>query len=392
MAEEQRRSKLLIKNGPTLTTRLDGSTDSSSLTPPPEAGNPQAASEERIPEGGLEGVRRRAQEEARLREERIPVGGLASLHAAHDHPIVRTSGLTKAYLGTTALADVNLTLFAGEIFGLVGPNGAGKTTLLKILATLIQPDAGEAVICGYPLHKVREIRARIGFMPDVLGVYDDMLVREYLEFFARANLIPAATRDFVVDETLKVVGISHMAQQPVDGLSRGLKQRLCLGRSILHKPKLLLLDEPASGLDPLARLELREILRTLQRQGTTVVISSHVLEDLADMCDRIGVVKAGRLMCVEQTQKLIEEEGGRRLRLKAVGRSDELFEFLNRYPGVQGASWDNESIVFTMARSSEVQLAQLLKDTVDAGIPLVSFAEERQTLETAYLNVTRQAL
>ncbi|CAN0495107.1 unnamed protein product, partial [Phaeothamnion confervicola] len=188
-----------------------------------------------------------------------------------------------------ALDDVSLTLDPGEIFGLVGPNGAGKSTLLRILATLAKPDSGEVTICGYNLPQVKEIRAVIGFMPDVLGVYDDMLVREYFEFFARATNLAESTRDFAIEETMKAVGVLDRADQPVDGLSRGMKQRLCLGRTILHKPKLLLLDEPASGLDPLARLELREILRGLQRQGATVVISSHVLEDLADICDRIGI-------------------------------------------------------------------------------------------------------
>lgn len=328
-------------------------------------------------------------------EERIPEGGLAGVlarkAAADGGPLVKAVGLTKRFLGTLALNDVSLTLRPGEIFGLVGPNGAGKTTLLRILATLTKPDSGEVTICGYDLSQVREVRARIGFMPDVLGVYDDMLVREYLEFFARAANLPDATRDFAIEETMKAVGIDHMAEQPVDGLSRGNKQRLCLGRSILHKPQLLLLDEPASGLDPLARLELREILRGLQRQGTTVVISSHVLEDLQDMCDRIGVVSKGRMVCVEETRRLIEDRGGRRLRLRAMGRSEELFEFLKNYSTVDRNSvrWDNESVVCRLEGSKESDLAQLLKSAVEAGIPLVQFQEDEATLESAYLNVTQ---
>ncbi len=304
-------------------------------------------------------------------------------------PLVQANGLTKSYLGTLALKDVSFTLYAGEIFGLVGPNGAGKTTLLRILATLTPPDEGDATICNLSLKSVREVRAVIGFMPDVLGVYDDMLVREYLEFFARASNIGEQVIDYTVDETMKQVGIEHLAEQPVDGLSRGMKQRLGLGRAILHKPRLLLLDEPASGLDPLARLELREILRQLQRSGATVLISSHVLEDLADMCDRIGVVSKGSLVCVEQTQQLIQERGARRLRVRTCGKQDELFEFLQRRTGIQGLRWDNEAVVFRYEEAQEEDLAALLRDLVSQGFPLHSFSEDEATLESAYLNVTK---
>ncbi len=303
--------------------------------------------------------------------------------------LVEATGLTKSYLGTLALNNVDLTLYSGEIFGLVGPNGAGKTTLLRILATLTPPDEGQASICGLSLTSVREVRAVIGFMPDVLGVYDDMLVREYLEFFARASNIGESVLGYTIEETMRQVGIEHLADQPVDGLSRGMKQRLGLGRAILHKPRLLLLDEPASGLDPLARLELREILRQLQRSGATVLISSHVLEDLADMCDRIGVVTKGNLVCVEETRQLIQERGARRIRLRACARQDELFAFLERKAGIQGLRWDNEAVVFRYEEAKEEDLAALLREVVEQGFPLVSFGEDEATLESAYLNVTK---
>lgn len=341
--------------------------------------------EERIPEGGLEALRR----ERHVAEERIPEGGLASLRQYPEGWLVEAVGLTKSYLGTLALNDVSLKLRKGEIFGLVGPNGAGKTTLLRILATLTPPDKGEARICGFPLPQVREIRAKIGFMPDVLGVYDDMLVKEYLDFFARASGIEETVREFSVEETLRQIGLDHVAEQPVDGLSRGMKQRLGLGRAVLHKPELLLLDEPASGLDPLARLELREILRRLQRQGATVVISSHVLEDLADMCDRIGVMSRGSLVCVEETTRLIRDRGVRRMRVRAHERADELFEFLKNRKGLAGVRWDNDCVVFQMEGASDAELSNLLKDVVNQGLPLVMFMEEEPTLESAYLNLTR---
>lgn len=328
-----------------------------------------------------------------LAEERIPVGGLAGVRAASNikssNILVRAVGLTKRYQGTLALNDVSFTLYPGEIFGLVGPNGAGKSTLLKILATLTTPDSGELDICGFKINEVRSIRAVIGFMPDVLGVYDDMLVREYFEFFARATNLPESTRNYAIEETMKVVGVNGFADQPVDGLSRGMKQRLCLGRTILHKPKLLLLDEPASGLDPLARLELRETLRSLQRSGATVVISSHVLEDLSDICDRIAIVSKGNIATIRETKALIEEQGGKRLRLQALGRSEELYDFLKKHPRMSGVRWDNEAVVCRAETSHQKELADLVKEIVMHGIPLVHFREEESTLESAYLNVTQ---
>lgn len=341
--------------------------------------------EERIPEGGLAAVMA-----AQRPEERIPEGGLAGIRARQDaEPLVRAVGLTKSYLGTLALSDFSLTLYPGEILGLVGPNGAGKTTLLRILATLTRPDSGEATICGHDLKNVKKIRSHIGFMPDVLGVYDDMLVLEYLEFFGRASGLAEEVRPFAIDETLKVIGLAHVAEQPVDGLSRGMKQRLALGRAILHKPKLLLLDEPASGLDPLARLELREILRRLQNQGATVVISSHVLEDLADMCDRIAVVSKGRSVLVDKTERLIQQKGSRRMRLRAHTQREKLYDYLNSYEGVSGLRWDNENVVFQMEGATERELAGLLRSTVEAGIDIIAFHEEEPSLESAYLNVTQ---
>lgn len=303
-------------------------------------------------------------------------------------PVVRAVGLTKRYLGTTVLNDVSLTVAGGEILGLVGPNGAGKTTLLRILATLTPPDGGSANICGHPLHETREIRGCIGFMPDVLGVYDDMLVREYLEFFARAHHLPAATRDYSIDETMTVVGIHDLAQQPVDGLSRGMKQRLGLARALLHGPRLLLLDEPASGLDPLARLELREILRRLQRKGTSVIISSHVLEDLADICTRIAIIRNGRVEAIDDTDRFIGDRGTRRMRVRSAIEGDALFAFLTGRAGVDGLRWDGDSVVFRVDDATDAALARLLAEMIGAGLPVVRFSEEPSTLESAYLNVT----
>lgn len=300
---------------------------------------------------------------------------------------ISVRGLTKHYFKVPALSDVSFDLYEGEIFGLVGPNGAGKTTLLRILATLIRPDSGTASICGHSLQNIAKVRSIIGFMPDFLGVYDDMTVREYFEFFSKAYNIAENLRSYVIKETLYTVGLDKMEELVVEGLSRGLKQRLSLGRAIIHSPKVLFLDEPASGLDPLARLELREILRGLAAKGVTILISSHVLEDLADICDRIGIINRGCLVYSESTKKLIKERGGRRIRVLAKSRREMLHEELKKRPDIEDLRWDGDTLSFQLTGDEDI--VQLVKTLVEKGFPLVSFYEETPTLETAYLNITR---
>lgn len=324
--------------------------------------------------------------------ETIPEGGLAGLRARREaeHSLVAV-GLTKRYQGALALADVSLKLKKGEIFGLIGPNGAGKTTLLRILATLTRPDSGEFTLNGVLHTNVREVRRQIGFTNDVLGVYDDMLVGEYLEFFARASGIDRHLVDFAVEETLQLVDLLKMRNQPVDGLSRGMKQRLAFSRAIIAKPSLLLLDEPASGLDPLARLELKELLLRMARRGATVVISSHVLEDLAEVSDRIGVLRNGLLIRVAETADLVKEEGSRRLRLQVAERGDELFEFLQARSDVAGLRWDKDELVFRWVdpdgKANAEDPSRFLAALIGAGFFIRSFAEEKASLENAYLHL-----
>ena len=327
--------------------------------------------------------------------EKIPEGGLAGLRkAASNDCSLKAVGLTKRYQGSLALADVSLSLKKGEIFGLIGPNGAGKTTLLRILATLTKPDSGEFSLNGVPHTDTREIRRQIGFTNDVLGVYDDMLVGEYLEFFARASGIERHLVDFSVEETLRLVDLLNMRDQPVDGLSRGMKQRLAFSRAIIAKPSVLLLDEPASGLDPLARLELKELLLRMARQGTTVVISSHVLEDLAEVSDRVGVLRNGLLIRVAETADLVKEEGSRRLRVQPAERGDELFEFLKARDDVAGLRWDKDELVFRwvapdsdQSRANEEDPSRFLAALVGAGFLIRAFSEEKASLENAYLHL-----
>ena len=325
--------------------------------------------------------------------EKIPEGGLAGLRQAREseNSLVAV-GLTKRYQGTLALSDVSVKLKKGEIFGLIGPNGAGKTTLLRILATLTKPDTGEFTLNGVPHTNVREVRRQIGFTNDVLGVYDDMLVGEYLEFFARASGIERHLVDFAVEETLQLVDLLKMKNQPVDGLSRGMKQRLAFSRAIIAKPNLLLLDEPASGLDPLARLELKELLLRMARQGATIIISSHVLEDLAEVSDRIGVLRNGLLIRVAATSDLVKEEGSRRLRLQVAERGEELFEFLQARPDVAGLRWDKDELVFRWvdpggSKANSEDPSRFLAALIGAGFMIRAFSEEKASLENAYLHL-----
>ena len=327
--------------------------------------------------------------------EKIPEGGLAGMRAAKESEYSLVAvGLTKRYQGALALSDVSLKLRKGEIFGLIGPNGAGKTTLLRILATLTKPDTGEFTLNGVPFTNVREVRRQIGFTNDVLGVYDDMLVGEYLEFFARASGIERHLVDFAVEETLQLVDLLKMKNQPVDGLSRGMKQRLAFSRAIIAKPTMLLLDEPASGLDPLARLELKELLLRMARQGATVVISSHVLEDLAEVSDRVGVLRNGLLIRVAATSDLVKEEGSRRLRLQVAERGEELFEFLHARPDVAGLRWDKDELVFRWvdpggdkSKANTEDPSRFLAVLVNAGFLIRAFSEDKASLENAYLHL-----
>lgn len=211
--------------------------------------------------------------------------------------LVETVNLTRSYGSNLALDSLNLKIPQGAVYGFIGPNGAGKTTTMRILTTLLKPTSGEAWIAGHSvLGDKRAVRKVVGFMPDFFGVYDNMKAAEYLEFFAAAYDIPPARRPKLIDDLLALVDLSHKKYEDVMGLSRGMKQRLSLARTMIHDPALLILDEPASGLDPRARVELRELLKELRSMGKTIMISSHILTELAEMCTHIGIIEGGNLL------------------------------------------------------------------------------------------------
>jgi ABC-2 type transport system ATP-binding protein len=208
--------------------------------------------------------------------------------------MIQATGLRKTYGKLQALQDMHMTVYKGDIYGFVGPNGAGKSTTIKILATLLRPDAGTALIGGVPVTKGDTVRGLIGYMPDTFGVYEDMTVWQYLEFFAAAYFIPTRQRRPLLEDILKLTDLDFKRDAMVQSLSRGMQQRLGVARVLVHDPQVLLLDEPASGLDPRARIELRELLKELSRMGKTVLISSHILSELEEMCTRLGIVEQGR--------------------------------------------------------------------------------------------------
>ncbi len=211
--------------------------------------------------------------------------------------MISVTNLTKTYGSRIALDHVSFEVPKGEIFGFVGPNGAGKTTTIRILAALLEPSDGQALIDGADVTREPDlVHERLGYMPDFFGVYDQLTVSEYLHFYAACYRQPKARRQKIVNDLLELVGLPERRDQAVDTLSRGLKQRLCLARALVHDPAVLLLDEPASGLDPRARVEMREILKTLQGMGKTIVISSHILPELTELCSMVGIIDHGRII------------------------------------------------------------------------------------------------
>ena len=308
-------------------------------------------------------------------------------------PIVRTEGLVKRYDGTLAVAGVSLSVDAGEIFGLVGPNGAGKTTTLRILATLLAPSAGEAEIAGFSVTRnPDEVRRVLGFMPDVFGVYDDMKVWEYLDFFARCYGIPPAGRRRMIGDLLELVDLADKREAYVQTLSRGMQQRLCLAHALVHDPQVLLLDEPASGLDPRARVELRELLRELRVLGKTILISSHILPELEELCTSVAIVDRGQVLAQGRVADIERRlRFGAVLRVRLLGESEVLEAARARFaadPDVATATVLDDGTIELGFRGDDAATARLLAESIAAGLPIVSFARAASDLEELFLQVT----
>ncbi len=310
--------------------------------------------------------------------------------------IIEIIGLTKKYGELTALNNLNLNIEEGAVFGFIGPNGAGKTTTMRILTTLLKPTSGQAWIAGHSVTKdPRGVRRAIGYMPDFFGVYDDMKVWEYLDFFAACYDIPQASRAGMVDDLLALVDLQHKKDAYVESLSRGMKQRLCLARTLAHDPQVLILDEPASGLDPRARIEIRELLRELKNMGKTIFFSSHILSEVADICTSIGIIEAGSLVAFGGVEEMKRQLRAHRVVvMRLLGSLSPAQELLLQNTAVYDmqAGQENglppDTIRFNFQGDDET-LSQLLAQLISAGIQVVSFSEEHGDLEDVFLQVTK---
>ena len=305
--------------------------------------------------------------------------------------MIAVEELTKVYGARTALDHVSFEVPEREIFGFVGPNGAGKTTTLRILAALLEPNGGKASIDGTDVTRERDrVHMRIGYMPDFFGVYDQLTVGEYLDFYAACYRQPKQRREKIVDDLLALVGMTDRKGQLVDTLSRGLKQRVCLARALVHDPAVLLLDEPASGLDPRARVEMREILKELQRMGKTIVISSHILPELTELCTMIGIIDHGRMRAVGPVRDVIERlTSAHRLRITVLKERDAAIEVLEPLPAVKHVSAVNGSIEAEYD-GDEVTASDILLALTQAGVRVSSFTPVDGGLEDAFLKATSE--
>jgi ABC-2 type transport system ATP-binding protein len=306
--------------------------------------------------------------------------------------MLELANLTKEYRNVRAVDQLNLRVKEGEIFGFIGPNGAGKTTTIKMVATLLRPTAGDAKVHGLSVKdRPEEVRAIIGYMPDYFGVYDDVKVWEYLDFFAAAYKIPRVERPSIINEVLELTDLGSKRESFVEELSRGMKQRLCLAKTLVHEPLLLLLDEPASGLDPRARIEIRELLKELRRMGKTIFVSSHILSELADLCTCIGILEEGKLIASGSVEEIIEATGiTRTLEVRATQGKERAEEVLRDNPRVQDVILEPDTDRFHVAFTGELDdVADLLKELLDGGIRVVQAVESASDLEEIFLRVTR---
>ncbi len=304
--------------------------------------------------------------------------------------MIEIKGLTKKFGRTTAVDNLSFTVERGDAFGFVGPNGAGKTTTIRMLSTLLEPDQGTATVNGYDVTKQpEEVRACLGYMPDFFGVYTDMKVWEYLDFFAAAYRVPRNKRPGLISDVLELTDLTYKRDEYVETLSRGMQQRLCLAKTLVHDPDILLLDEPASGLDPRARIEIRELLQELCRMKKTILISSHILPELAELCSKVAIIEAGKLvMAGSVTEISAQLEGGLKLGIRLVCRQDDCCAFLCRRPDIKSAEIvEGEVEAIYHGRPEEQHL--LLAALVGAGFQVVSFSEREMNLETLYMRVTK---
>jgi ABC-2 type transport system ATP-binding protein len=313
--------------------------------------------------------------------------------APPNHPIIELKRLFRFFGPTRAVQDVSFEVGRGQVFGYIGPNGAGKTTSMRILATLDLPTFGDALVDGFScVNDPDRVRRRLGFMPDYFGTYADVDCYEYLDFFARSYGLAGRERHQAIKHTMSFTGLDLLATKPIRGLSKGMRQRLCLGRAMIHDPSVLILDEPANGLDPRARIELREMIRQLAADGKTVLVSSHILTELAEMCDQVGIIERGQLLAVGTVDEIQRRQTPHRaVNVRVLGGAGGLAVWLGQRPDVNQIQLDTEQVRFTHVGDEASEVA-LLKEIVLAGFAVAEFGSHNQSLEDVFMAVTRGAV
>jgi ABC-2 type transport system ATP-binding protein len=308
-------------------------------------------------------------------------------------PMIELRRLHRFFGTVRAVDDVSFEVYRGQVFGYIGPNGAGKTTSMRILATLDLPTYGDACVDGFSVvNDPERVRRRLGFMPDYFGTYPNVNCREYLDFFARAYGLVGRERSQALRKVMSFTRLDGLAEKPTRGLSKGMKQRLCLGRAMIHDPAVMILDEPAAGLDPRARIELRVMIRELAAEGKTILVSSHILTELAEMCDQVGIIEQGRLLAVgsvEEIQKARRTHSD--VKARVIGGAAPMAAWLEQRDDVESISVDGELIFFSHQGDRRDEAA-LLKEMVEAGFEIVEFGCKQKSLEDVFMQVTLGAV
>lgn len=308
--------------------------------------------------------------------------------------MLEVKNLRKEYGGLTAVKGVSFSLQPGDIFGFIGSNGAGKTTTIRMISTLLEPTSGTAVLNGADIRKdPMAVRRMIGYMPDFFGLYDDVKVWEYLDFFAAIYEVPVRERAAIIDNVLELTDLTVKKDAFVQSLSRGMQQRLCLARCLVHDPALLLLDEPASGLDPRARAELKELIVELGRMGKIVIVSSHILPELADFCNTVGIIERGEMLAFGEVDQIVRDlHPTRALEARLLRDAAAAAEIVVRLPGVLGAVPKGENEVRIEFNGDAEAQAEVARVLVQGGHGLLAFREEQADLEDVFLKLTTGAV
>lgn len=297
--------------------------------------------------------------------------------------------LVKRYGKFTAVDGLDIHVAKGSIFGFIGPNGAGKTTTMKIVSGLLSATSGKVIIDGIDVtRKPRLLREKIGYMPDFFGVYDNLKVSEYMDFYAGTYYIPYRERDSIIDNLLELVDLTHKKNEYVDSLSRGMKQRLCLARSLVHDPELLILDEPASGLDPRARVEMKEILKQLKQMNKTIIISSHILPELAEMCTDVGIINHGTMTAQGSVYDIMKGLSKNRIiQIKPLNDMEKLLKVLQEQPMINDIIENTDNVELEFTGKNE-DLSELLTNIIKNDIKILQFKEKEGSLEEAFMEMT----